>query len=623
MSGRVPHAAFCEEYDEDANVILPETRQVANISSRQSKPDLKPAEANVDGASDSGYSSRTAATVNSSQSVPSEQRSPPALKPDAPLKRPDKGKLRESRKEKGRDRERKPAVLANKMPLATRRSSSRPPPHQPSKPKRHESASVQHNPDTCWECEQGLHHTSAPVEPRTMDYPPYYYPQPPPAVDDYPPSPKSAARYSPYVEDVHVSQSSRRRNRSNSYHSNGRPLSFHGMTPEMGMYSMVPVGQYDHGPPLSASAYANAPTYPPPQHQYYGRQESVPQSPYERPRERSHSRTREPQPRRRSPGRRRSSVYVPPAIDYSPPAATYEDGGVPLERGPSREHRLRVASPSYEPDEDYYRMPPPPPKSKPQVIQRRPNPPRKSAATRERRLSDSFDMSELEDALPDRPVRTVSRDTIVPGRSRSVKSVRRASTYRESSPSPARTLIEDSRRRRLSVYDYEPRDVEQKQRDAEEYQASKTGKTVPLTADALFKAKSFQRPDSDSGSQKSRSTSSRGSDTRTRDGSNSKHEDEENNKNNLVMTMNGVTMSIPQDSVGGKRISLRTGDQGDVTMSIEGRRPRKYLTSRSEYASTSGRTDAEDYRRPRDDRRSDLASRRSSRSTYSSRRLLE
>ncbi|KAL1997797.1 hypothetical protein VTN02DRAFT_727 [Thermoascus thermophilus] len=341
----------------------------------------------------------------------------------------------------------------------------------------------------------------------------------------------------------------------------------------------------------------------------------------------------------RNPRRRpSSSVYVPPAIDYSPPAATYEDGGLPSERGPSRDHRPRVASPSYEPDEDYYRMPPPPPpsqpsKSKPQVIQRRPNPPssRKPAATRDRRLSDSFDMSELEEALADRPVRPVSRDPLVPARSRSVKSVRRASAYRESSPSPVRTLVEDSRRRRSSVYDdYEPRDVAQKQRDAEEYQASRTGRTLPLTADALFSAKSFARPDSDSGSQKSRSTSSRGSDTRTRDGRSSKQadddddaEEKDSSKNTLIMTMNGVTMSIPQDSVGGKRISLRTGDQGDMTMSIEGRRPRKYLSSRSDHASVGGRADADEYRRSRDDRRSDLASRRSSRSTYSSRRLLE
>lgn len=630
MSARVPHAAFCEEYDEDTNVTLPETRKVANAAAKRSKSDLRPAETGVDVASDSGYSSRTAATVNSGQSVPSGRKSPTALKLDPPLKGPDKEKLRESRKEKGKEMEGRPVVADDRVSLASRRSSSRPPSHHrsPSRPRRRES--VRHHPETCWECQQGLYPGSPPVELRSIDYP-YYYPHPPPA-PDYPPSPKST-RFPPlYVPDVHVSQGGRRSRRSNSYHSSSRPVSFHGVTPEMGMYSMVPMSHYEHGPPLSASAYANAPTFPPPpfpqQPQYYGRSDAVPQSPYDRPRERSRSRTREPK------SRRRASVYGPPIVDYAPPTPTYEDGA-PLERRPSREHRSRIPSPSYDRDEDYYRMPPPPskPKPPPQVIQkRRPDPLRKPAPTTvappARRLSQSLDLSDLEDALPDdRPLRKVSRETIVPERSRSVLNGRRRRTtsYHESSRS-SRSSVEDSRRRRLSVYDYEPRDIEQKQREAEEYQAARSGKTVPLTADALSKAKSAHRPDSDSESQQSRSTSSRGSDVRTRDGSGvgSKYDDDSRrSKNKLVMTMNGLEMSIPQDQMGGKRINLKTDEQGAVVMKIAGRRPKKYLRSRSDHASTSGRTDIEDYRRARDDRRSDRASRRSSRSTYGRRRLLE
>jgi hypothetical protein len=85
------------------------------------------------------------------------------------------------------------------------------------------------------------------------------------------------------------------------------------------------------------------------------------------------------------------------------------------------------------------------------------------------------------------------------------------------------------------------------------------------------------------------------------------------------MTMNGVTMSFTQKSVGGKRISVRTGDTGAVELNIEGKRPKKYLTGGSDYTGSVSRRELEDARRPRGDRRSDKASHRSSRSTYSGR----
>ena len=85
------------------------------------------------------------------------------------------------------------------------------------------------------------------------------------------------------------------------------------------------------------------------------------------------------------------------------------------------------------------------------------------------------------------------------------------------------------------------------------------------------------------------------------------------------MTMNGVTMSFSQESVGGKKISLRTGDTGALELNIGGNKPKKYLTSGSEYAGTVARRELEAPRRPRDSRRSERASGRSSRSAYSGR----
>ncbi|KAA8644033.1 uncharacterized protein ATNIH1004_008229 [Aspergillus tanneri] len=367
------------------------------------------------------------------------------------------------------------------------------------------------------------------------------------------------------------------------------------------MYNAGPMTRFDHGPPLSSSAFANTPSYAP---SHYPQQHSFyPVSDYAPPehhRERSVSRTRE------SGRGRRMSTYAPPVVDYD--HASQYDEDEQLERVPTH----------------YYRMPPPPLKHKatPHIIQKHPDPPRKSATTTalssERRSSRSMDLSEMRDALPEYGYRRSSRETVVPERSRSIRDSRRSISYHESSR-PARVAIANSRRHRPTVYyDEGGDDMEDKQREAEEYQATRSGKSapMPLTADLLKAKASSQRAESDSGSQKSRSNSSRGSDARTQNGSGVGSKPEEDN---IVMTMNGVTMSFTQESVGGKRISVRTGNTGAVELNIEGKRPQRYLTGGSDYTGSMARRELDDPRRARKDRQSDRASRRSSRSTYSGR----
>jgi hypothetical protein len=238
-------------------------------------------------------------------------------------------------------------------------------------------------------------------------------------------------------------------------------------------------------------------------------------------------------------------------------------------------------------------------------------------------------MKDLMEALPHQQIRKISA---APERSRSMKA--RRTSYHESD-SGRQIAVEDSRRRRTLYHEEESsiRDIrenrerptpvsemEQKHRSAEEYQASKSGRTgVPLTEDALrMKAKIAQRVDSDSGSQKTRSNSSRGSDARTRDGSGVGSRVDEDG--GFTMTMNGMTIGFTSESVTGKRIHLRTNDHGSIGLNIEGRRPKRYIMpAGSEYTSISSRKEIEDGRRAREDRRSDRASRRSSRSTYSGR----
>ncbi|OJJ47282.1 hypothetical protein ASPZODRAFT_151787 [Penicilliopsis zonata CBS 506.65] len=719
MSRKVPHAAFCEDFDEDARVSLPETRQVAHHPARlPNKAELRLSAAPGDGSSDSGYSSRTAATVNSTQSAPSGRKSPLSLKLDAALRRTAVGANVNGASRKDRGREKIPRSLREeKMQVGPYPGAGHSGPpgaaaahhrqRSPSKARRREreNAQVRHFPGQCWECDHGLYHSSTASVDSRSDYPPAaYYTN---ALQEYghppPPSPQSA-RYPPSViQDVHVSHSSRppaRTNRSNSYHTNNRPVSFHGAMMPGGMpmpYGLPPPPpppmthsrqHYDHGPPLpfASSAYANGPSYPPtyphqqqlqqlpppppppppPQGGYYSAQQEYlpPALPDSRNRDRSESRSRDPPPRRRM------SVYDRPVVDYDPPTPTEYDEEPPTDRRalrePPRSARMPPPAPMYDQrDEDYYSMPPPPMRNnKAQIIhhQKRPEMPHKSLTSAgpiaaDRRPSRAFDMSDMESALSDHSYRRMSREAMLPERSHSVREGHRSTMYHQESR-PSRIAIEGARRRR--VYYNDPfssgegggsdsvtDEVEEKEREAEAYQKVHSGgsrssgggsggssKSAPvaLTADALRTAKSSSRADSDSASQKSRSNSSRGSDARTRDGSNVGSASKPEEDNNIVMMMNGVTMSFSQESAANKRISVRTGESGQVEFNIGGSQPppKKYLPpARSEYAgSSSGRRDHDEPRRPmvddprrlRDDRRSDRVSRRSSRSVYSSSR---
>ncbi|KAL4920082.1 hypothetical protein BDW62DRAFT_22416 [Aspergillus aurantiobrunneus] len=645
MSTKVGHAAFVEEYDEDAHVSLPETRQVANVTAKRSKSDLKKSAREhpfVEAASDSGYSSRTAATGNSTQSAPSGQKPPVPLKVDTSLRRTDLERTRSRTKERPRDRSARPS-RDDKM-HAGPYSAGYPPVHLQRSPSQSQSfeRTYPRNYPNYWDSERGQYHASTPVEPRQREY--RYHSSQASSYDYPPPSPQPSSRYPPSAV-VQVSHSNRppgRSARSNSYHANSRPVSFHGMMPSMGMmYGQSPVGRYDHGPPLSSSAYANSPAYPPAPPSFYSQQQPYypfpdATSPPEH-QERSLSRPRE---KHRA---RRPSVFEPPAIDYGTSEDEEEDDDEedveeesleptppPPPPGPPRQGRPRLPSHSHDRGEDdYYRSMPRPPlkhKAPPQIIQKRPELPRKSATTgplmSDRHPSRSLDLTELRDVLPEYRYRGSSGGTIIPERNRSLRGARRPSTaYHDSSRSAARVAVENSSRRRgPTIYDYSPGDeLDEKQRDVEEYQASQSSKTAPVPmslSDALLKAKaSSQNAGSDSGSQKSRSASSHGSgsDARTRSGSGALTTTKPEDDDNIVMTMNGVTMSFTQESVGGKRISVRTGQTGAVELNIEGKRPKKYLTGGSEYTAGSNNSAR------KTDRKSDRASRRSSRSTYNGR----
>ncbi|KAF3386970.1 hypothetical protein F1880_001634 [Penicillium rolfsii] len=687
-AGRAPEPAYVEDFDEDVHRIVPDSRHSANTTANtavkiSSRLDQRfPAEPLIDGASDSGYSSRTAATATSTQSGPSGGRSPPVpLKLDMPKQRTEiarKNSRRAERKDKDRERVR-PEHVEKQMGTHphlhahVQRSSS--------KSRRRDSAHIQQYPppDVYYE-RSALYlqqHPSIPAEGPPMDYS-YHFARPP--VPDYPPASPQTGRYPYAIEEYHRPVS--RPTRSNSYRGGmyhpERPMSMHsGMMgpPPAPMYHQQPP-YYEHGPPPASSAYVSHPYASSPYGgSYYGGSEYGPPSDY--PRERSHSRTRERSMQSRA--RRPSSVYGQPPMDHSvfpewmdeaeqldwapeeyprevsrempreipreiPPREYRREREVPRayhRDAPLDVPRGRAPKPPRDRDEDYYKMPPPPPpapqKHKAQVHQlRKPERPelsRKVHTTQailppRRQSRTSMDMSEMAAALPEYG-RRVSRDTRMPERSHSHHEIKRSNTYRDSARG-AQIAVENSRRRRQKEYHYDDYDdddddddddigsagtaggMEDREREAERYQAQQSGRTntMPASAEALL-TKGAVGAGSDNGSQKSRSTGSRGSGSGNGD------------SKNMNLMVNGLTIGFTEESVAGKNISIRAGDTGRVQLSIAGdRKPKQYIMSGSSYSDQTHQTGRlarreleEAPRRPREDLRSG-ASRRSSQSTY-------
>ncbi|KAJ5662789.1 hypothetical protein N7462_011715 [Penicillium macrosclerotiorum] len=359
-AGKVPQAAFVEDYDEDSLDVVPDSRQsantTANTAAKLSRLDLRfPAEPLIDGASDSGYSSRTTATVNSTQSGPSGGKSPPvALKQDLPKQRTDLTRKSSSRKERPKDKDRARPERAEKMQMGAYPGSAHHHAHvqrSPSKPRRRDSA-AHTRPYT----ESPYHDGTAPyyqqaptpIDPRAMDYPSQAFHLSRPPVPDYPPASPQTAGYPYPIAEFHRPAGGRARSgsyRNGMYHTE-RPISYHGggAMPIMGppplpMYNhhppqqQQPVYAYDpgfHGPPLSSSAYANqafsssfgAGSY------FEGSEYGAPS---EYPRERSQSRHRDLS---RSRARRSSSVYGHPPLEGF---SDWQDEGESMDRWSSRE----------------------------------------------------------------------------------------------------------------------------------------------------------------------------------------------------------------------------------------------------------------------------------------------
>ncbi|KAJ5550374.1 hypothetical protein N7461_005072 [Penicillium sp. DV-2018c] len=647
MASKGPRPACVEDYDEEQNATLPNTRLSANIAAnsaaRLSSRLERFQEPLIDGASDSGYSSRTAATLDSTQSAPSGGRSPPIpLKLDTP-KRSDLTRKSSTRERKDKERSRPhEETMVGAYPGAAHHVHV---PRSSSKSHRREPSHTRQYHDNYYDHATTQYHSSTPVDYRQSDY--SYWQQPRPPVPEYSSSPHTARYPGGAIENIHVSHPGRpsRSHSYHTYHPNGRPMSFHGMPHGMGSGMPPPMyPSHEYGPPPASSAYMQYSSSPYGASSYYTPSVSdYPASDY--PRERSQS--REPSSRRRS-----TSNYGPPVPPPPPPmdSADYfpwHEEEPPLEPYSSRDIHERPSTRHQKRDEDWYRMPPPgakpkpKPRTAPQIHQakrpERPELPRKVHTTAgivhsQRRPSrgldrdmdrdvDRMDMSELAGALPvvqDRAHRRLSRDAPLLERTHSLRDHRRSTSYQDDRRS-AQVAVASSRRRRPTEYYYNGPssaggDLEDREREAEDYQAARSGRAsaaaLPLSAETLLPTKASRRNGSESGSQNSRS--SHGS------GTGSRKEDDKN----MTLTLNGFQIGFTQEAVAGKSINIRAGEKGAVRLNIGGpRTPKQYVNgTSSDYTGGSSRRELEDVRRSRDDRRSERSTRRNSQSAYGSTR---
>ncbi|OCK85590.1 hypothetical protein K432DRAFT_18831 [Lepidopterella palustris CBS 459.81] len=495
MSGSHPLAATVEDYDsDDSEVVTIGRRQVnvpgqANVAAKRSHPsDLgneKPVEVvGPDAASDSGYSSHTAATMSSADSAQSQKSgSPPVNNADAapaPSLSRRRPTLVDTRKSSSQNSPRKPLGRTGSSARRAREG-------------REEAECTVQN---C-ECKQSQQSRSRRPQPSPLDsaldisYPPFDQrsQRSDPSSQNPPQSPISARRPTPYSQNSTIIQpattTTRRRSLSTS---KTRPISYHaGVTPDAGYW--VPGMPYptpaERGPPSSMSAHYMQPMQPfpmmgaTPPNNYYPQGHPLQTSPpYDAPRPALQPRTSSQYSTRRP-----TYNYGPPVISYEP-QPFQSSSNISTRDRPSARYDSKNTSPSAfdtsssedefdsEEDADRALMPPPKPKAAPQ---RRPS--LRSSNTPNsynNRLTQSQTLPERD---RDRDARSSRPGTTNPSRSSSVRRPSlsssgraKATSYSNSSGSAKVTVETASSRRRQSYMGHERTyELEEKHRDADQF----------------------------------------------------------------------------------------------------------------------------------------------------------
>ena len=604
-----PRAAYIEDYNEDAKTTLPETRQTANIAAKRSKPDIVKGIAVLpvhDEFSDSGYSSRTGATLGSGDSSQDSKTGPPPLRinTDATTNSGRSGAFHQEQHHTAQS-SRKPTLRRTDSRAKDRASKL----HQECQ---YDEYRIQEH-LAARSPEKSRHARVVPVQTTSKAPPAAAVPPRPQSTKPLatpvavPPRPQSTKPQStkplapPPRQEVPTLQSAQVRPRvanSQSYQKQ-RPLSFHGGSlPPQVTYQPVYIAPAQ--PTVTAQSPFPPPSYPPPSHSYFTPTAPVQHNPYPYPTTPSPLEQRPPSrwwnPCQPTPQHQPIVYRAAPVIEHAhqPPYNTTVQPipsvrRTPIQRGythPPREEQ-------YTCDEDYYKMPPPPPPSK-QQTQR---PTIRHAATTSvahaglsHRRSSRGETNQDSQPPPPSPVKAAApaRETF-----QRPSVATRPSASSNNSGSSTTTLERDMRRmsiesnsaaaknrRPLSFYGHESsRDLE---RSVEAYQASNgSGVEAPLTTDSLNLVRKKTHPGSDTGSRISAQSkgSRRSSEGKARNSTDRRAGSDvkaRNDTDGLTMRFNAsqaVNVDFKGSSVG-RTISLRPskdGGGGDMVLDIGGK----------------------------------------------------
>lgn len=614
MSPSRGHAAYIEDYNEDAHTTIPETRQTANVAKKRSRPEVaKPRVTDQvrDEFSDSGYSSRTGATLGSGDSSWLSKPGSATLKIDTDVIRDWGGKNGSGFQH--------PSASASAQKPMLRRSDSK-----AKKPL--ETQEGCHYPESGAKAHKG---TTSPDKSKRQSQ--QHVKQALPKAVEPPSRPPSARPFLPNpVQNAPVLQPAQVRPRTSTpqAYRTARPMSFHGgMRPEFTSpyvhpvyaeqsppaYAMPAIHQAAYTPMVSYSTSSSQSVAP------YTMSYSTPQPPY----------AVQPSPlapqwsAEQIKSRRRSFVHTTSPIVTSAPQQGYASATSPTKpmhhpviaqygpQSPSREKH-------YACDEDYYRMPPPPvPKTearKPQSqrpIIRHAATTSATHATRYHR-SDPIQEKEVEpiNSQPSRKERTKSYEASKRPKlcaRPSLASSNSASSTHDIEQAMANVKIDNNsasskQKRRISIHGHESH--KELERSVEAYQARMGSGGLPMTTESLNLIRKKTNGSNASSHVSASGKSSRaGSDIKSRSSTSRRSgSDNKNRTDNDGLTMRfnaaqGVNVDFKGASMEGRTISLRQskdGGDGDMEFSIGAKAepkadPKDKTRKRVSYVANSGR----------------------------------
>lgn len=593
-ASRASRAATCEEWDEDAQTTLPDTRTSANVAAKRSKPELNIAKSHRRRSTEANADKMRRTPTNTQDDASSRKE-----KKIAGLKLATTFPERDSR-------------LYSSGPPAERprRSTSRPAAKRTISKAEQREPFTRHQIGECWICDMYGYHVVMPREP-----------QPPSKETSVPQSPLTASQQPSYQASVKAERPEAttiqtRPNRSQSYRDL-RPISFHaGMIPEA-FHPLVsqPLSAYDWNMPTTPITPYTATAYPPTptltSHNQY--------QDYLQPSLLQYSQSAPPLPIPPPPQPGRGiSVRGQPIIQQS----SIPMDQPPLSRTTSLREQQRSRKNSLSREENAKKMPPPqgiPASRRPNMLkantststpvslhrarshsnhasvpaqsihkERRPDPPPSSYRERPLAVSDNS-----------------SQQRPVPRQSKTYADRRHSLQVSSSVPGPDKGSL--------------PPNVERHESEAEAYQRSRGTKPQALTLDTVSRISRH----SDSGSQRSANTSSKGSlggKTKTTAAN-----------TDITMTINGVILGISGDNAENHSIKIHPKRNGGVNISVNERESggsstkvtsmQKRSGSISSSSRQSRRNSEKEVRKPRVeslDRKLDGASKPSSRSDRTS-----